>query len=221
MDKKKSVERFEKYALQLSEFLKQGFTVLAGDPEAMLKQLTKYIKHAENMWNDAVSMYETDRFSTSCFLSIVCIEECSKISFGEFQYFDRLLKKEQTTESKPSGRNPLNQHTKKHFIAACSGALVNARMDRTLGTEKVAEFIDKCESGEIEIIRQISLYADIDKGGKVLLPEDRITKEQSLFYVCLAGELLSQVEGAAFLGSTFEEKLNRFENKHIEKKQQD
>lgn len=214
---KKQVERIRNYSLELGKFLEKGFVVLTGNPEVMLKQLGKYIRHAENVWNDAVSMYQKQRFSMACFLSIVCIEECSKISFGEFQYYHRILHEEPKGEKKPRGKNPLSQHSKKHFIAACSGALVNTRMDNLLGIDKVAEFIENCESGQLEKLRQMSLYADINKEGAVLVPEERITKEQSLFYVCLAGELLSQIEGAESFRGGFQDKLDKFEAENIKK----
>lgn len=219
MVNKKQVERMRNYSLELGKFLEKGFVVLTGNPEVMLKQLEKYIRHAENVWNDAVSMYEKQRFSMACFLSIVCIEECSKISFGEFQYYHRILHKEPKGEKKPRGKNPLNRHSRKHFIAACSGALVNARMDRLLGIDKVVEFIEDCESGQLEKLRQMCLYADINKEGAVLVPGERIAREQSLFYVCLAGELLSQIEGAESFRGGFQDKLDKFEAENIKKKQ--
>lgn len=215
---KKQIERIRNYSLELGKFLEKGFVVLRGNPEVMLKQLEKYIRHAENVWNDAVSMYHKQRFSMSCFLSIVCIEECSKISFGEFQYYHRILYEEPKSERKPRGKNPLNQHSRKHFIAACSGALVNTRMDNLLGIDKVVEFIENCESGQLEKLRQMCLYADINREGGILIPEEIITKEKSLFYVCLAGELLSQVEGAESFRGGFQDKLDKFEAENIQRK---
>jgi len=215
---KKQIERIRNYSLELGKFLEKGFVVLRGNPEVMLKQLEKYIRHAENVWNDAVSMYHKQRFSMSCFLSIVCIEECSKISFGEFQYYHRILHEEPKSERKPRGKNPLNQHSRKHFIAACSGALVNTRMDNLLGIDKVVEFIENCESGQLEKLRQMCLYADINREGGILIPEEIITKEKSLFYVCLAGELLSHDEGAESFRGGFQDKLDKFEAENIQRK---
>lgn len=145
--KKKQINRMKNHSVELGKFLKNGVIVLRGTPEVMLKQLEAYVKHAEDIWENAVVMFQKQSFSTACFLSIVCIEECSKISFGEFQFYYRMFHGESSGESKPHGKNPLNQHNKKHFIAACSGALVNTRMDNILGVDKVTEFIESCESG--------------------------------------------------------------------------
>jgi len=213
--KKKQNERMKYHSIELGKLLKNGFTVLTGTPEEMLKQLEAYVKHAEGIWENAVIMFQRPSFSTACFLSIVCIEECSKISFGEFQFYNRIFHGESSTESKPHGKNPLSQHNKKHFIAACSGALVNTRMDDILGVDKVVEFIEDCESGKLEKIRQMCLYADVNRGGTILIPAEIITKEQAAFYITLAGELLSQIEGAESIRSGFQDKVDKFATEHI------
>ncbi len=209
--KKKQTQRMKYHSMELGKFLENGFSVITGAPEEMLKQLEEYIKHAESIWNDAIILYREQRYSTSCFISIVCIEECSKISFGEFQYYHRVLHEDSYRGKKAQGKNPLTKHSRKHFIAACSGALVNTRMDNILGIDEVEAFIQNCESGQLEKIRQMCLYADINREGSVLAPEAIITKDKSLFYVCLAGELLSQILGAESFRRGFQEKLDRFE----------
>lgn len=208
--KKKQAERMKKYSILMGNFLKAGFTVLTGTPEEMLKQLETYIRHAEGIWENAVLMFQKSSFSTACFLSIVCIEECSKISFGEFQFYHMVIHGKSDVGTKPRGKNPLSQHNKKHFIAACSGALVNANMDRIMGVDKVTEFIEDCESGKLEKIRQMCLYADVSRGGTIIIPEAIVTKEQAAFYITLAGHLLSQIEGAESIRNGFQRKVDQF-----------
>lgn len=217
--KKKQNERMKKHSIVMGKFLKDGFAVLSGTPEEMINQLETYIKHAEDIWENAVVMFRNSSFSISCFLSIVCIEECSKISFGEFQFYHRVIHGKLSVESKPRGKNPLSRHIKKQFIAACSGALINTRMDDILGVDEVTEFIDNCESGKLEKIRQMCLYADINREGTILIPEAIITKEQAAFYTALAGQLLSQIEGAESIRNGFQDKVDKFaiENLKINK----
>lgn len=59
------------------------------------------------------------------------------------------------------------------------------------------------------------LYADADREGNLLIPEAIITKEQSAFYVALAGELLSQIEGAESIRNGFQDKVDRFATENI------
>jgi AbiV family abortive infection protein len=213
--KKKQNERMQKHSILMGNFLRDGFTVLTGTPEQMMKQLETYIRHAEHIWRDAVIMFQKSSFSTACFLSIVCIEECSKISFGEFQFYHRVFHGKSGVDTKPRGKNPLSQHNRKHFIAACSGALVNTQMDRILGLDKVTEFIEDCESGKLEAIRQMCLYADISREGAIVIPETIVTKEQAAFYITLAGQLLSQIEGAESIRNGFQDKVDQFALKNL------
>lgn len=216
MVKKKPVERMKKHAVAMGDFLNNGFRVLTGSPEEMLKQLEAYIRHAENLWENAVMMFHKLSYAMACFLSIVCIEECSKISFGEFQFYSTVLRGKSSVETRPRGKNPLSQHNKKHFIAACSGALVNTRMDNIVGVDKVTQFIEDCEAGELERIRQMCLYADVSKEGAIVIPEVVVTKEQAAFYITLSGLLLSQIEGAESLRNGFQTKVEKFAAKHFE-----
>lgn len=216
--KKKQSERIKKHAIAMGDFLKHGFTVLTGNPEEMIEQLGAYIKHAEGLWENALTMFQKSSYALACFLSIVCIEECSKISFGEFQFYHTVIHGKSSVETKPRGRNPLSRHNKKHFVAACSGALVNARMDDIVGVDKITEFIEDCESGKLEKIRQMCLYADVSKEGAIAIPEAIVTKEQAAFYIAVAGQLLSQIEGAESIRNGFQDKVDKFAVEHFEVK---
>lgn len=193
--KKNLRDRFTRYYGELAKFLSSGFIVVAGaTQEEMIRQLYRIIEHGAGLRNDAMLLFDKERYPTACFLSIVCIEECAKINFGWFQILSSTS--DQQSSVAPHRRNVLNRHDKKHFIAACSGALVNSRMDRILGVDKVASFISDCETGNLEKLRQSCLYADINQAAhKVLLPMEQIGKEDALFYVCLAGEILAEAGG--------------------------
>jgi AbiV family abortive infection protein len=195
---KNAANRFKRYQSELSAFLSNGFKVVTGSTqEEMIRQLFQIIKHAEGLWNDAILLFKKKRYATACFLSIVCIEECAKINFSHFQIeFSSVYPKTNTPWANLRKRRALTSHEMKHFLAACAGALLNSRMDRVLGMEKVNSFISDCEKGKLEKLRQSCLYVDINQSGQtVLLPTEQITKEQALFYACLAGELLAEVAG--------------------------
>jgi AbiV family abortive infection protein len=209
-------EKYKRYHQELDDFLSSGFKVVTGQSlEEMLRQLLQMIKHAEGIWDDATLLFSRNRYATSCFLSIVCIEECAKIKFGEFQ-IDSSFLYPKTSSTSPRGKNPLRHHVRKQFLAACSGVLVNPRMEEVLGAERVATFISDCEKGKLEELRQSCLYVDVGRGGQtVYLPSDQITKEQALFYASLAGELLDAVSGTPYsMSGGLRDKVDRFEKKN-------
>jgi AbiV family abortive infection protein len=193
---KNQVERLKQHSGELSKFLSNGYKVVTGPTQKeKVQQLLKIVEHAEGLWDDATLLFKKKRYATACFLSIVCIEECAKINFGMFQTYFTFANSSQPSAN-PRRRNPLTSHTKKHFLAACSGALVNSRMDRVLGIEEVNSFISDCETGELEKLRRTCLYTDIDQSRqKILIPMGQIGREQALFYICLAGELLAEAGG--------------------------
>jgi AbiV family abortive infection protein len=213
---KNALNRFKRYSGELSAFLSSGFQVVAGPTqEEMAQQLLQIIKHAEGLWNDATLLFSRKKYATACFLSIVCIEECAKINFGRFQtQFSFVYPK--TSAANLPRKSALTSHEMKHFLAACAGALVNARMDRVLGIKRVNSFISDCEKGKLEKLRQSCLYADINQSrSTVLLPNEQITKEQALFYTCLAGELLAEVAGIHYsIWERLLHKVDKFEEKH-------
>lgn len=213
---KNVVNRFLKYQGELTDFLSSGFKVVPGpSQEEILRQLFQIIKHADGLWNDATLLFRKKKYATACFLSIVCIEECAKINFGEFQFYFAAVQPK-TSSANRGRRNPLSSHVRKHFLAACAGALVNSRMDNIFGMERVDFFISECEKGKLEKLRQSCLYSDIDQSGnKVLLPSKQITREQAIFYTCLAGELLAQVAGIDYsMGEGLLDKVDKFEKEN-------
>lgn len=213
---KNIVERFKRYHGELTDFLSSGFRVVTGPTqEEMIQQLLQIIKHAEGLWNDATLVFKKKRYATACFLSIVCIEECAKINFGEFQFYFAAVKLK-TSSANLTERNVLTSHEIKHFLAACAGALINSRMDKILGMERVNSFISDCERGKLEKLRQSCLYVDINqRGNTVLLPTEQITREKALFYTCLAGELLAEVAGIDYsIWEGLLDKVDKFEQEN-------
>jgi len=214
--KKNQVERFKRFSEELSSFLTSGFQVVTGPTqEEMRQQLFEIIKLAEGLWTEAKMLFENDRYATACFLSIICIEECAKINFGGFQIM--LFFTNTATPLKHLRRKYLlNSHPKKHLMAACSAALVNSRMDRIFGLERIDSFISDCEEGRLEKIRQSCLYAYTDKDRhEVLLPIAQICREQALFYTCLAGELLVEVAGIDYsISEGLKNRVEEFEKEN-------
>jgi len=185
-------ERFLQLTTDLGVVVQGHYRLVTGETlEARAAQLEAELWHALGLWRDARLLFERGRFATATALAIVCLEETGKVGVARWQVFWP-ARKEGSDASR--WRNPLFSHTKKHLLVAGQGALVNARLDRLLGIERVCRFLDDVESGAIEKLRQRALYFDHD-GEQPLLPEDAISREVSLFYVVLAGELLAEVGG--------------------------
>jgi AbiV family abortive infection protein len=163
--------------------------------ETRVDQYMLFVAHARSLWHDARNMFERERFGTAVFLAIACMEEVGKGGVAKLQVLLWPPRNSATTETAKKGRGALYSHAKKHLLVAGQGALINARLDRLLGLDRVAAFLDDVDDGRIEEIRQSALYADHD-GTNPLIPEIRFTRDEALFYVTLAGEMMAEILGA-------------------------
>jgi hypothetical protein len=66
----------------------------------------------------------------------------------------------------------------KHILAAMSGALINARLDRVLGSEFISRFLDDAEAERLEGFRQDCLYLG-QRDGKLHIPAESITSVEA------------------------------------------
>ena len=179
---------------------------------------SRLLAHAENLWSDAGLLFSSQRFAPSLFLSIVTLEEIGKIAIVYLQVFARDQAR-MTGQSAPPKRpdrkkNPLYSHTQKHLLASCAGAVVNSRLDRILGMERVNRFIATVEGGKLEKLRQGCLYYEMKTSGPHC-PYEVITEVDAGFYLVVSGELLAEV---GLLGtSRYIEFLSRVEEfeKHL------
>ena len=111
----------------------------------------------------------------------------------------RQVSRERGVEVKPPARiprrgSPFYSHPQKHLLAAGAGAIVNSRLDRILGVDRVFQFLEEVRSGAVERLRQSALYADLGENGPVV-PGDRFGEEKARIYLVLAGELMAEVLG--------------------------
>lgn len=167
------------------------------------------VGHARSLWHDACALYHSMRYAPAVFIAIVALEEIGKVSVARIQFLhgDARRKNPELLKTKISWT--LRDHKKKHLLAACAGAVINARLDRVLGLDRVNLFIGDVESGRIEQIRQDSVYYEL-RNAKQHLPYEIVSKEDAKFYVILAGELLAEVGGVG--GSDFQSLLDEVVN---------
>jgi hypothetical protein len=72
--------------------------------------------------------------------------------------------------------------------------VINARLDRILGTSEIVDFLDRVERGEMERLRQHCLYLDTDDED-LSVPNERVGRAEAKFHVILTGEVLAEVAG--------------------------
>ena len=180
------------------------------------REYEAYSSHAERLWEDACLLFKAGSYPTSLFMSIVCMEETGKIGVARFELaMNEAMRAAEAAgqdTSQPAGsslprrKGPFYSHPKKHLLAAGAGAVVNSRLDRILGIDRVIEFLDAVDTGDIERLRQRCIYVEREDTGPYL-PYEEIGPEQAKFYTVLSGELLAEILG--FAASEFERLLDR------------
>ncbi len=79
-------------------------------------------------------------------------------------------------------------------MGVISGAVVNTRLDRVLGSKPIKQVLQYAESGKLETLRQSCLYIDL-RVGHPIRPDDVITQDTAKFFAVLAGELWAEIIG--------------------------
>ena len=194
------VDRFKQYVEIQNDLLQIDKSLVAGtDLQSDVAQYRELISHVEKLWDDSSRLFNDGSYPASLFFAIVCIEETGKISVTRFQILIRESERhnppQKRTQKKASRRkNPFYSHFQKHLLAAGAGALINSRLDRIVGQDRVLRFLEDVESGRIENLRQSCIYADHD-GSRLMLPYNDVSREEATFYVVLAGELMAEILG--------------------------
>jgi AbiV family abortive infection protein len=192
--KKDGDKQWSNFSEILNESLSLGPRLITAITlEEAVAQYFKYHKHAESCWFQACDCFRSGRYPFSAFFSILALEETGKLSF----LWNELLSFQPDNASKtPTVRkkDPLYHHSKKHVIAACQGALVNDRLDRLIGLERVKTFIENAASGELEAIRQGCLYSDYTSNGPSI-PLERVSRDDACLLAVISGEIMADVLG--------------------------
>jgi AbiV family abortive infection protein len=186
---KNADRRWGVFSSLITDIQKRGRTLLtAGSLDDQLVQYSRYIHHVNECWYQARDCYRAERYPFSAFFSILTLEEVGKLS----TLWAELLAYDAPSVCTVARRDPRYNHRKKHFLAACQGALVNSRLDRLLGLEQINKFIAHAESGHLETIRQSCLYAELGGGD---FPSTSITEEDARQLCVLSGEVMADVLG--------------------------
>jgi AbiV family abortive infection protein len=192
---KEHVRRANEYFRLLTDIAEKQRVVSGASLDADARELGVLSRHAESLWDDAVLLFRHRRHPRATGVAISCIEELGKVAVARLQVFSHQFDRQrgQPVPSKEpvTRKSPLYSHPMKHMLAAGAAALVNSRVDRVLGLNRVADFLTNVEQKKIEPFRQSCYYADRDASG-ITLPS-RVTRKDATFYVVLAGELLADM----------------------------
>lgn len=185
---KKGSKRYQKQLSCLLEKFGTGPQLLHGKTlEERISEYYQYLDHVERCWQQARDCFRAGRYAFAVFFSILTIEETGKLSFIWPELMGVKLPRQ---EPPASGRKtPFYHHSKKHCIAAFNGAIVNARLDKLLGVNRIKSFIDDAANGKLEDLRQSCLYSE-PSISTCVIPGNTIRRQDSMEYVVLSGEIM-------------------------------
>ena len=179
----------------------------------------KSIINAWELLQTAIWLFENNRYSTACFLSMTAIEEIGKLFVLQMEQVDvfRWLRKLGIDDDLPSEldykelRNFLRSHLEKAVQAAASSLVINSGADRRHGVNSKSNMIRTSGvmllalSGRWMKVRNNCLYTDIDFTEKTTMsPKEIISREHSYYFICMGYEVLAE-QAEAGLGSFLED----------------
>jgi AbiV family abortive infection protein len=159
----------------------------------MPDRVESYLKlhaHIKHLLKDTITLFEQESFNSALFLSIVAIEELGKAAVARIQTILG-VPKSATIGGKRTSRS-LHSHRDKHYLAAAAGAVINSRMDRQLGIERVLSFIHDAETGALEESRQSALYFELRETGQHV-PTESVSRQMALEHLVIALELFAEI----------------------------
>jgi AbiV family abortive infection protein len=211
---KDGVRRFKVSVAMLSELLEKGPALLQGGQAQREADWARCASSVLTLWLTAVGAWQSGSPSVAAALSITCLEETGKLATERWRLWGVEAITAPTDVSIHSGgrgRRPLFlEHVSKHILAAMSGALINARLDRVLGSEFITRFLDEAEGGRLEGFRQDCLYLD-RRDGELRVPAESVTSERAARYVALSGEVLAEIQPDPGAWSRVLERVKEFE----------
>jgi AbiV family abortive infection protein len=211
---KDGVRRFKLSVAMLARLLEQGPVLLRGSQAQRTADWVRCASSVLALWLTAVGAWQSGSPSVAAALSITCLEETGKLAVERLRLHGvEAITAPADVDIHPTRRRRrllFRDHLAKHVLAAMSGALINARLDRVLGTEFVTRFLDDAEAGKLEGFRQDCLYLDWQDGA-LHVPAESITSEQAAPYVALSGEVLAEIQPEPGAWSRVLERVKEFE----------
>lgn len=145
-------------------------------------QPEKVRNHLLRYWARAKTAFSVGDFPQAAFLAVTLIEEVGKVVLlGNATLTGELNEKH------------LRSHHEKYIHAVGATLFVNSRVTRIYGDEE-KRFAKWFREGELFRIRNSALYLE---GTEVLVtPDEAILPKDAFLLVCIAGEVLAEIQGA-------------------------
>lgn len=174
--------------------IKKGYFI-AGEASSVfsadyvgLKSREEYnsaIAHVSDLIKASYTLFITDSFGPSLFLSITILEEIAKIR-------TRALQGSQEKTNVKRGKDPLFNHQKKHKISVDPLYLSADRLVNAVGSERLQEIFTGYESGNYSSLRETSLYFSRNANG-LQIPAQVINLRLAAEHLLMAIELFCEI----------------------------
>jgi AbiV family abortive infection protein len=195
-----------------ARLLEEGPALLRGSQAGREADWLRCASSVMALWLTAAGAWQAGSPAVAAALSITCLEETGKLAVEQWRLWGVEAITVPADASIPSGRRRqlFLDHASKHILAAMSGALINARLDRVLGSEFITTFLNDAEARTLEAFRQDCLYLGW-RDGKLHIPAESITSAQAARYVALSGEVLAEIQPDPGTWSRVLERVREFE----------
>ena len=131
-------------------------------------ELNKCIDYIIQLITNAYTLYTSNAFPSSVFLSIAVIEEVAKVHMGIF-----------VKESKEYvKKDKLRDHRTKEIIGSNYTVCMGERLKKAIGEEALEKIFELAYSGKMKELREKSIYCECHDG-KIMTPNEIINKEFS------------------------------------------
>jgi AbiV family abortive infection protein len=148
----------------------------------MQTEIQRANQHLIETWKSAAKHYKNNNHQLAGFLAITIIEEVGKFNL----FYDGELQNELS-------KKKFYNHKEKYRIAVGSTLLVNSRVSR-IYTEKEKIFANWFREDKLFEIRNKCLYIE-HENGIPKIPQDMVTSDECHLLVCIAGEVLAEIQG--------------------------
>ncbi len=147
-------------------------------------------RHLLRYWDRCRRLFSEGDYPLATFCAVTLIEEAGKAPI--------LFLGQEKREKERMSRD----HRAKQSQAVVWNLLVNSRVTRVYGPLET-KFADWVREDRLMAIRNSSLYIDCVHG-QLVTPDERISEEDTFLLVCMAGEVLAEMQGQ-MLGSSPDE----------------
>lgn len=139
-------------------------------------------EHLKVHWHRAQKFLLDKDYPLATVSAVTLIEEVGK--------FQALVVMEKSDSSDNLSRSFLKDHNKKYIFATVFNLLINSRTKRIYG-DKIDEFIEIVNKGELFKKRNQSMYAEIAKD-QISVPAGVVNSDEAIFITLMAGEIFAE-----------------------------